>query len=336
VIRFFAFLFFVSSLSAGEEQLVLQLSSGTESERANAAYLLGMSNDPGAAELLIAQLKDEPSHSNQLIMIESLRRLDDPEGYAALKEYYLNVNDPSFRRIIIQALGESGNPAYVPLIGQFLQKSDESGSRLAMTALSRIKHPDSLKVLIQFLVDKRAKPQFRELALTALAAQGMSQASPPLIRLGNATKDPVLRAGIGEVLGKLGDKNAREALSVWMRDTREKGLKIRYIRGLRQLGDPLSLESLAKEWSHGDAVVQNELVEAMLAIDEQGAIPYLEECYERSLSGLDPDMNRMEAIALLRLHRQLRAVLHKEGGKAEMYPSKWKEDPILVHLILES
>lgn len=322
----------LTSLEANDQRLVLQLSSGMVAERGNAAYLLGMSEDPGAIGLILNQLAEEPVKANKLVMIESIRKLDSKEGYQGLSHFYRGESDPEVKRKAVQVLGESGDPRYVKLIEKSLYLSDVRDQQQALTALSHIKHQSATKVLFQYLIKQSTQHQ-KEWVLTALAAQKRKDAVKPLIHLGKKSKESSERARIAEVLGEIGDYQAQDEILVWFRESLDNTSKKRMAKSLGGVGSSGIMGSLYKELRMNDMPVQVELIHTMNTIDPDAARPYLESFYEQLMENLDPHQPRMQAMTTIRLHRLLRDVLAIDGDSSDSYPEEWKEDPILNHLI---
>lgn len=314
--------FVLSNLEAGDQRLVTQLSSEMTEERSNAAYLLGMSEDPGIVGLILNQLSEEPVKENKLVMIESIRKLNVPEGYDGLSHFYRGESDPEVKRKAVQVLGESGDPRYIDLIEKSLSLSDVRDQKQALTALSQIKHPRATKVLFQYLIAQKAH-QKKEWALTAIAAQKRKEAVKPLIHLGNQTKDSNERVRIAEVLGEIGDQQAQEALFIWYMDSHDVTSKKRIVKSLGQVGSSGLMGSLFKELSVNDMSIQVALIQTMVTIDREAALPYLETFYQQQMDAIDPHLPRMEAMTAIRLHRLLRDLLEIEGDPSESYPEEW-------------
>lgn len=322
----------LSSIEASDERLVLQLSSGMVAERGNAAYLLGMSEDPGALDLILNQLAEEPVKANKLVMIESIRKLDRGEGFERLSHFYRGESDPEVKRKVIQVLGESGDPRYVQLIEKRLYLSDVRDQQKALTALSHIKHPSATKALLQYLAKQSTRHQ-KDWALTAIAAQKQKDAVKPLIHLGKRSKESTDRARIAEVLGEIGDYRAQDQILVWFRESHDNTSKKRIARSLQGVGSSGIMGDIYKELKVSEMCVQVELIQTMNSIDPEAARPYLESFYEQLMENLDPHQPRMQAMTAIRLHRLLRDLLVINGDPSDSYPQEWKEDPILNHLI---
>ena len=333
--RPFTFIILVvfSPLVAYDQRLALQLSSGMVEERVNAAYLLGMSEDSDATELLLNQLSNETVKENKLVMIESIRKLDRKEGYLGLSSMYEREADIDVKRKLIQVLGDSGNDRYVDLIEKSLYNSEETDQRLGLFALSQINHPSSTKVLFQYLLKQSSSQIKKEWALTAIASQKRIEVVKPLIFLGMQVKESPERARIAEVLGEIGDHQAQDAIFSWYLDASDNTSKKRLVKSLKGVGSSNLVGKLYKELKHSTLPTQVELIHTMVAIDQDAAFPYLELFYQQQMKGLNPNASRMEAMTTIRLHRLLRDLLKIQEDPSESYPVKWREDPILNQLI---
>lgn len=299
-----ALIFFFSLLAcafvnASDQRLILQLSSGINAERGNAAYLLGMSKDPGVVGLLLRQLQEETVRENKLVIIESLKKLDSEEGYYGLSTFYQNESDSVVRRKVIQALGESGDRQYVPLIAKNLELTE------AFSALSRIDHPEAAKVLLTAYGSARSRSQ-KERILAAIAAQGRIESVKPLISYGQQAKDPLERVWIAETLADLGEGEVQDAIYQWFQDSNDSISKRRLVKSLKSIGSSKMVEKLSKDLRTNDLNLKIEIVEVMVFIDKQAAAPYLRSYYEESMERLDPNMSKLEAVKTARLYNLLR------------------------------
>ena len=319
-------------LQADDQRLVLQLSSGIHAERANAAYLLGMSDDPGISGLLLHQLRDEPVRDNKLIIIESLKKLDTNEGYKGLSAHYQSEQDIIVRRKIVQVLGQSGDRQYIPLIAKTLELPGTRDQQLALAALSRINDPEAAKVLFSYYGSKRSHSE-KERALAAIAVQRRVESVKPLIYYGQRTKDPSERVRIAETLSDIGDSQAQDAIYQWFQESEDKTSKKRLIASLKNVGTSKMVGTLSKELSTNDLYLQMDIVNVMVAIDEQAAQPYLRSYYEKSMMNLQPETSRLEAVKVIRLHNELRQLLSIEENFFDKYPEQWKNDPVISRMI---
>lgn len=330
----FVFVAFASCalVHAGDQRLILQLSSGIISERANAAYLLGMSDDPGVSELLLNQLQEEPVRENKLVIIESLKKLDTREGYRGLSVFYSNEQDIIIQRKIIQALGASGDRQYISLIAKSLELPEVRDQQLALDALRRIDHPDSVKAILSYYSTRRIHSE-KERVLAALASQKRSEAVRPLILYGQRTNDPTERVRIAETLADIGDAQSQDFIYKWFKESDNHTSKKRYLASLKTLAGSKMIGSLSQELNPNDLTLQIEIVDAMVSIDKQAATPYLRAYYEKSMKNLHPEISRLEAAKTIRLHKFLREQLAIEGSANEMYPEEWKNDPVIGMMI---
>ncbi len=319
------------SVHASDQRLILQLSSGIHAERANAAYLLGMSEDPGAASLLLNQLKEEPVKKNRLVIIESVRKLNTKDGYSGLSSYYPDEKDIEVRRKILKVLGDSRDPRFIELIAKNLYNPDKEDQRLALSSLSQIDNREAAQAIVRYFLTQPSQQQ-KEWALSAIAVQKRKEAVKPLVQCGIRTHDKSERVRISETLAELRDSEAQDAIFVWFQEEQDSHSKKRLIRSLKNVGSSKIVGALSNELKNNDLNLQVEIVGAMVFIDEQASAPYLHSYYEETMEALDPNMSRLEAVTAIRLHKLLRQVLSIEES-ADNYPEQWKKDPVISRMI---
>jgi HEAT repeat protein len=201
---------------------VLGSKTATGSDKMAASYALGAIGDRRAVEPLIAALEMDMRQRTGILMaiIPALGMLKDVRAVPLLLKALNNREDDWLaRNVAARALGSIGSTEAVPSLIRAAWLPDTRAD--AIGALGAIRDPRSIEVLISAL-QAEEEPEVIETAASGLVTLG-SLVLPDLIRcLAQGSleyPDESQRARIAQVLGDIGDPEAREALAQASRDT---------------------------------------------------------------------------------------------------------------------
>ncbi len=221
-----------------------QLKSSKWQVRADAARLLGESDQKKAVPALIAALADE-NPAVRLAVTQALVTLRHPataeplaQSLAALSRRAKNrrSDEPAFSphaeyEALAQALGVLGTAAVPPLLRQ-LNSEEKETRRWAAHALGLARDPRSVPPLVKMLADSRS--DVRKAVALALGEIADAQALEPLIAA-LANRDPETRRAAAVALGSIGRDGAVDALRAVMEDPNEP-VQLAVVEALRKIG----------------------------------------------------------------------------------------------------
>lgn len=316
--------------TAATGYLLEKLQDRMPSIRARAAYVLGVTGDPAAAESLVACLKD-PSREVRVQAIQALSGIRSEESLPKLLELF-EEDDVELSEYILMAVEQFGWRAAGVLELSLDSKSETLRAGAAM-GLGRIKLAETIPLLIKALDDPspmvrasavRALGQFRDMRaaegiikafsdpdkeVQEYASSSLAGFAPdivPVLIKELGAENPVVRRNVVSTLRKTGDKRALWPIVQMLNDT-DRTVRMYAVTALMQFKDPSTIgpmiERLKKEkeiqWliSYAFMELGAEAADKLLS-----AIGDDEFCYTRNLIIL-----RMGDKALEVLHRRARS-----------------------------
>ena len=221
---------------------VLNSANSLEVKR-RAVYVLALSDDPRGREILLRYAKGAGSPDLQPEAIRYLAsRRDRATTSADLREIYESTEDPSLRRIVIEAYRASGDKSALLAVinnpGNAIQLRQS-----AITGLSNLAAPQELMALYQKETDPALRTQIvsvlasmaavdqladiartdqdaavRQRAIRSLGGQRPERTGQPLITLYSGTQDDATRSAIIQALGQ--QNNAEGLVTIARKETR--------------------------------------------------------------------------------------------------------------------
>ncbi|HUF39958.1 MAG TPA: HEAT repeat domain-containing protein [Anaerolineales bacterium] len=222
-----------------EQVLVTALNVSSAFAQRAIANTLGNYPDPRVIERLSGLMTEEGDLRTRLTAAQSLARLGEARG-AAMILRTLNAPNEEIRRMAAIALGRAGDPrAAGPLIESLkpgaLDPATPEGRlqrRMMFEAIAAV-GPGIWQPLIELLA--LADPGIRGFAADALVNLGPAAAAPLAEVLGSHPK-PEVRAEAARLLGRLGEGEVVEALTLALRETLSGPYPLIFL--LRLLYDP--------------------------------------------------------------------------------------------------
>jgi HEAT repeat protein len=259
------------------EQLAEELASDIDWEvRREAARKLAAYKEPRAVEALVRGL-DDPDDEVQQYAVKGLARIGDPAtAEALLKPRVYRSENPVTRWFAVAALGRLGQPGVVEALTQALDDEEWVVRNEAAEALKRLiaqmardESSATARRLLRLLIVENA--EVRELVIATLHRMQAVSVAPLVEAL--ELPSPVLRAGICEVLGRIGTPRVAPAV-VNVIDDESPLVREGAIRCLGRLGDRGSIDPIVDRLGDRDARVVAAAIEALAAFGKQ-ATPFL-------------------------------------------------------------
>jgi HEAT repeat protein len=227
----------------------------TDTVRRHAAEALGKIGDSVAVGPLLEALRNDENEDVRQWAALSLGRIGDPKSLNAI---WNAVSEPSgpLRRASSEALAKSGDPYWENLI----KGDDEDYSRLGSDGSSR-----SVELLLSMIRNYGQRPddlsKELELAKTALEKVKNPEAMDTLL---DYLKDKKVQASVILAIGEIGDPRAVEILTgLWEKLSGRHSFPI--IKALARIGDSHAVESLT---GHITDELNLESVEIILVLSE--------------------------------------------------------------------
>ena len=289
------------------EQLAEELETDIDWEvRREAARKLAAYKDPRAVEALVSAL-DDPDDDVQQYAVKGLARIGDPAtAEALLKPRVYRSENPVTRWFAVAALGRLGQPGVVEALTDALDDEEWVVRNEAAEALKRLvaqmardESSATARRLLRLLIVENA--EVRELVIVTLCRLEAVSVIPLVEAL--ELRSPALRAGICEVLGRIGNAGVAPAV-VEVIDDESPLVRERAIRCLGQLREPGSIDPIVDRLGDRDSRVVAAAIEALTAFGRQ-ATPFLLNRLRHTRSG----QMRTNIIAVLGKGRDPAAVL---------------------------
>ncbi len=291
--------------------LLDKLEDEKDSNRARAAYLLGIIGDSQAAGPLYNHLKD-PSREVRIQTIQALTDMGNEEALGYILEVF-ETEDVALADFVLLAAERFGWRA-ADILETSLQSRNEKVRSGAAMALGRIGVPDSIPLLIRALEDPspkvrrnvvRALGKFRsdevinalvmalgdpDLEVQEYASSALANRGPDIVPvlIGDLrSSDPLVRKNVISALRKTGDKRAVEPVIKMLEDP-DDAVRMFAVSALMEFKDPRAIRPLIYilgneekiHWMVAFALMEmgNEAVEELLM-----ATGDAEFCYVRNL-----------------------------------------------------
>jgi len=250
------------------EQLANELRTDIDWEvRREAARKLAAYKDPKAVEALVDALDDLDDEVQQYA-IKALARIGDPHSAEALlKPRVYRSENPITRWFTVAALGRLGEPVVVEALADALADEEwivrNEAAEALKSLVAQIAHnetADTVRRLLRLLVVENA--EVRELVISILCRLQAVSVIPLVEAL--ELHSPSLRAGICEVLGRIGNVEVAPAV-IEVIDDESALVREHAIRCLGKLGDPGSIDAIAERLGDHDSRVVGAAVEVLAA-----------------------------------------------------------------------
>jgi HEAT repeat protein len=248
----------VSAVPETIAQLAEELTSDIDWEvRRDAARKLAAFKDPRAVEALVRAL-DDPDDEVQQYAAKALARIGDPSAAEALlRPRVYRSENPVTRWFAVAALGRLGQPVVVEGLADALNDEEWIVRNEAAEALKRLvaqmardESPETVRRLLRLLIVENA--EVRGLVIDTLCRLESVSVVPLVEAL--EMPSPVLRAGICEVLGRIGKPRVAPAV-VEVIDDESPLVREQAIRCLGRLGEPGSMNAVIDRLGDGDGRV---------------------------------------------------------------------------------
>ncbi len=244
--------------------------------RREAARKLAAYKDPRAVEALVHAL-DDPDDEVQQYAAKGLARIGDPStAEALLRPRVYRSENPVTRWFAVAALGRLGEPIVVEALTDALDDEEWIVRNEAAEALKRLvgqmardESSETIRRLLRLLIVENA--EVRELVIVTLCRL-RSVSVVPLVEALELRSAP-LRAGICEVLGRIGNSSVAPAV-VEVIDDESPLVREHAIRCLGRLGEPGSIDAIVGRLGDRDSRVVAAAVEALTAFGTR-ATPFL-------------------------------------------------------------
>lgn len=217
--------------------LIKALGSEDAPVRRKAAQALAALKDAGAIDPLIRCLVDKDNGVRENAA-KALAEIGDPRAVESLM-YCLQDQDPEIRWIAAKALANFGSAVVDPLIRN-LDSVDRHLAEVSAFALGETGDPRAVTPLILTL--RRPDWDVRTRVEAALHRIGEPAVGPLVTYLKD--NDVGTRCSAAKILGKLGDRNALDALLTCL-DDESPDMRRNTIEAIGRLGDPRTLETLS-------------------------------------------------------------------------------------------
>jgi TolA-binding protein len=224
-------------------QLAATLLSGTNSLRVKrqALYILALSDQPSAHELLLSYAKGQgnPDLQREAINYLATRRTKQPTTSSELKQIYESTQDPSIRRAIIDAYRLTGDKASLLSVASAGGTPVEIRSQ-AIRNLSDVAAPTDLWALYQ-------KEEDKDLRIAMVRSFSSMGAVDQLLQIAKSDKDPSVRQQAIRSLGSQKvDKTGATLVEMYNSES-DKDTKMAIISALANQNNDTGLVALARK-----------------------------------------------------------------------------------------
>jgi HEAT repeat protein len=226
--------------------------NSTPRVKANALYVLALSNSPRAREVLKNIARGTTNPDLQLRAIQYLGVHGGPESRAALAEVYAGTSDIEVKRRILRSFMTSGDKARLLTAAQ-TEQSPELRSE-AIRQLGVIGAQEEIWQLYQ----KESAVDVKKRMIEAMFVSGNATR---LIELAKTEKDPQLRRTAIRNLGVMGSKRTGDALVELYSTDKDPENRKAIIDGLFVQGNAAALVALARK--EQDMTMKKEIVQRM-------------------------------------------------------------------------
>jgi HEAT repeat protein len=267
--------------------------------RLNAIRILGLARAEEASPSLLSAVAD-PDPLVSTAAADALARIDSPAAVSGLL-VALDHPDEQVQVSAGRALGMMGVEGAVQSLRAMLMNGDGKAISTAAEALGRIGSPGAIDALLAALADPEMTPR-RHAALAALESIGEPAVGALTNMLSNS--DPYARTNAAQALGWIGSPSATRAL-VQTLDDRSSLVRDQAAWALGEIGDPAAQKALERAAQRDPSTaVQAEASRALARIEQQPATT-TRWSFARSLAGLAPALNRLQALRWLFLAASL-------------------------------
>ena len=247
--------------------LLAALHDKAASVRAVAARVSGQWENPDIWRGLQGALNDQDLWV-RYFAARSAGRRGDAQGRTVLRKLAEEDNAMQVRVAAVEALGQIGDSADLPVLAFLAGSTHDDLSRVALTSLGLIAHPSVLPPL--FAAVGSAEPRKRVYALQALGETKLPEATEKLRQAALDSDDVAAQAAI-QALGRLATPRAVEALVEMTAFPHRRDACISALAGL----DPKQLASVAFGMHHESPDVRRAVVIAFARMRNPAARPYL-------------------------------------------------------------
>ena len=228
--------------------------ANTLGNKRRALFVLALSKDPKAHQILLRYAKGGGSPELQVEAIRNLvSRRDGQTTETELREIYESTQDPTIRRAVIEAYGNSGNKS--ALLNIMKSKTEVvDNKRTALNRLQNLAAPTELWALYQAEPD----PELRIQIVNAFTSMG---ATDQLTQIVKTEKDPKVRLRALRNLGSQKTETTGTLLVDLYGAETERDAKRSIISALRSQNNAAGLVTLARKETNIE--LKRELVSAI-------------------------------------------------------------------------
>jgi HEAT repeat protein len=290
------------------EQLAEELRTDIDWEvRRDAARKLAAFHDRRAVDALIGAL-DDPDDEVQQYAAKGLARIGDASAaYALLRPRVYRSENAVTRWFAVAALGKLGEPLVVEALTDALADEEWIVRNEAAEALKRLvgqlardATAETARRLLRLLIVENA--EVREFVIATLVQMQPASVIPLVEAL--ELRSPALRAGICQVLGRIGNASVAPAV-VDVIDDESPLVREQAIRCLGQLGEPGTIDPIVDQLGDRDSHVVAAAIAALSAFGPR-ATPFL--------------LNRLRHSRSRQMRTNIIAVLGKGKDRAAVLP----------------
>lgn len=227
-----------------------------------AVKVLGEIGDPQAIPVIKSVITDNDRTLNYEAM-EALRKIGAPAVSTIIS--LMNYNSYFIKECSIEILGESGTPEAAACLVKFLKGNDWYLKDKAVSALIKIGSP-SVEFIIEGLRNK--DPEIQALSVFILGKIGDKQAVEALIEvLNNKENESFLRVKSMEVLRKIGDKKTIAPIIKCLQDEDEE-IRFTAIETLGQYRCREAIEPLHKLIKDKNPLIRDTVADTISLIEQ--------------------------------------------------------------------
>jgi HEAT repeat protein len=248
--------------------LLEKVLSGTASPRvkANALYVLALSNSAGAREILKNVARGTSNPELQMRAIQYLGVHGGQESRAALAEVYAASSDVDIKKRILRSFMTSGDKARLLTAAQ-----TEQNPELRSEAVRQLGVMGAHEEIWQ-LYQKESSPDVKRRLIEAMFVGGNATR---LIELARTESDPQLRRTAIRNLGVMGSKRTGEALVELYSVEKDPANRRAVVEGLYVQGNAAALVAIARK--EQDMTMKKEIVQRLSHMRDKVAVDYMAE-----------------------------------------------------------
>jgi HEAT repeat protein len=240
--------------------------NATPRVKANALYVLALSNSPRAREILKNIARGTSNPDLQMRAIQYLGVHGGQESRAALAEVYAATTDVDIKKRILRSFLTSGDKARLLTAAQTEQNPELRSE--AVRQLGAMGAQDEVWQLYQ----KETSPDVKKRIIEAMFVSGNATR---LIELAKSERDPQLRRTAIRNLGVMGSKRTGDALVELYATEKEPEIRRLVIEGLFVQGNAASLVAIARK--EQDIAMKKAIVERLSHMQDKVAVDYMAE-----------------------------------------------------------